>query len=61
MTNHITRDEAVKIEMDKPSTENQVSRYLKHRLFWVENGYEFTATQVTAVDELWQSVKGNDD
>ena len=61
MYNLLFRDQAVKAEMDKPSTRNQVDAYLDRMLFWKRNGYEFTDDQSKKPIQLWQVVKGGED
>lgn len=61
MTGHILRDEAIKIEMDRQSTKNQVTSYLNHMTIWKQNGYEFTEEQLRQLIKLWQVTKGGDD
>ena len=59
MTNHIHRDDAVKAEMNKPSTQHLVDSYLLHLVRFKENGYEFTAEQGKRLIELWRVTKGD--
>ena len=60
MTNYIYRNDAVKEEMDKPTTRGQVDRYLSHMLAWIGMGYEFTEAQSDKLLMLYEVVKGND-
>jgi hypothetical protein len=61
MTNHILRDDAVKAEMNKSSTQHLVDSYLLHLVRFKENGYEFTAEQGRQLIRLWQVTKGGRD